>query len=59
MLSQQLLVILREWYRVARPTEWMFPGVIPGSHITRLGINDACSLGLQRSGLSKPVTPIA
>lgn len=57
MLSQQLLVILRDWYRVARPTEWMFPGVIPGSHITRLGINDACSLGVQRSGLSKPVTP--
>jgi integrase/recombinase XerD len=57
MLSEQLLVILRDWYRVARPTKWMFPGVIPGSHITRLGINDACSLGLQRSGLSKPVTP--
>jgi site-specific recombinase XerD len=57
MLSEQLLVILRDWYRAARPTKWMFPGVIPGSHITRLGINDACSLGLQRSGLSKPVTP--
>jgi integrase/recombinase XerD len=57
MLSEKLLTILRDWYRVAKPTEWMFPGVIPGSHITRSGIDDACSLGLQRSGLSKPVTP--
>ena len=41
----------------ARPTPWMFPGVIPGSHVTREGIKDACQLGVKRSGLSKPVTP--
>lgn len=57
MLSEQLLKILRAWYRAAKPTDWMFPGVIPGSHITRAGINDACTLGAQRSGLTKPVTP--
>jgi integrase/recombinase XerD len=57
MLSEQLLKILREWYRFARPTVWMFPGVIPGSHITREGVSDACELGLKRSGLTKPVTP--
>ncbi len=57
MLSEQLLKILREWYRSARPTVWMFPGVIPGSHITREGVGDACELGLKRSGLTKPVTP--
>jgi integrase/recombinase XerD len=57
MLSEQLLKILREWYRLARPTVWMFPGVIPGSHITREGVSDACELGLKRSGLTKPVTP--
>ena len=57
MLSEQLLKILREWYRYARPTVWMFPGVIPGSHITRSGVDDACELALKRSGLIKPVTP--
>jgi integrase/recombinase XerD len=57
MLSEQLLEILREWYRTARPKTWLFPGVIPGSHITREGVGDACKLGVQRSGLSKPVTP--
>lgn len=57
MLSEQLLAILRDWYRAARPAEWMFPGLLPGSHITREGINDACTLGAKRSGLTKPVTP--
>ena len=57
MLSEQLLTILRDWYRFARPTEWLFPGVIPGSHITRAGVADACELAHERSGLIKPVTP--
>lgn len=57
MLSEQLLVVLRDWYRVARPKEWMFPGVIPGTHIDRSAVNNACDLGVERSGLSKPVTP--
>jgi site-specific recombinase XerD len=57
MLSERLLVILRDWYRAARPTPWLFPGLLPGSHVTREGINDACQLGLERSGLTKPVTP--
>ncbi len=57
MLTEQLLKILREWYRFARPTVWMFPGVIPGSHISVEGVQDACKLGRERSGLKKPVTP--
>jgi len=57
MLSEQLLAILRDWYRFAKPTEWMFPGLIPGSHITSEGVQDACQLGRERSGLTKPVTP--
>src|SRR6202789_177533 len=57
MLSDQLLAILRDWCGAARPTLWMFAGVIPGSHITREGINDAWTLGVKRSGLTKPVTP--
>src|SRR5262249_9407496 len=57
MLSEQLLAILRDWYRAARPKEWLFPGLIPGSHITAKSVWQTCELGAQRSGLSKPVTP--
>lgn len=57
MLSQQLLQILREWYRAARPQGWLFPGAVPGEHISRDGVRHACQLACERSGLSKPVTP--
>lgn len=57
MLSEQLLAILRDWYRFARPTPWMFPGLFPGSHISRERVGDACQPAAERSGLSKPVTP--
>jgi site-specific recombinase XerD len=57
MLSEQLLQILRDWYRAARPKTWLFPGKIPGRHITPAGVDDGCELGVKRSGLSKPVTP--
>jgi site-specific recombinase XerD len=57
MLSERLLEILRQWYRSARPQPWLFPGAIPGRHLTRDGVGHACQLGHQRSGLSKPVTP--
>ena len=57
MLSQRLLELLREWYRAARPQTWLFPGALPGRHITREAIAEACQRARQRSGLSKPVTP--
>jgi site-specific recombinase XerD len=57
MLSKQLLLILRDWYRYAKPTTWLFPGLIPGTHITRDGIGDACTLAQKSSGLAKPVSP--
>jgi site-specific recombinase XerD len=57
MLSKQLLVILRDWYRFARPEVWMFPGLIPGTHVTRMSINEVCVPAQKKSGLSKHVTP--
>jgi site-specific recombinase XerD len=57
MLSERLLEILRGWYRAARPKPWLFPGAIPGQHVTRDGVAHSCRRAHQRSGLSKPVTP--
>jgi site-specific recombinase XerD len=57
MLSEQLVELLRAWYRAARPNPWLFPGAIPGRHITRDGAGYSCQLAHQRSGLSKPVSP--
>jgi integrase/recombinase XerD len=57
MLSEQLLVILRDWYRLARPKTWLFPGTAIDTHITRGSIEQACKIALKASGLSKHVTP--
>ena len=33
MLSPQLLELLRQWWRAARPRAWLFPGRNPGQHV--------------------------
>jgi site-specific recombinase XerD len=57
MLSPRLLEILRNWWRVSRPKHWLFPGDIPGQHITRSAVEQACEKTHQLSGICKPVTP--
>jgi integrase/recombinase XerD len=57
MLSPALLEILRDYYRLARPREWLFPGDRSSEPITRDAVGDACQKALRLSGLSKPVTP--
>jgi len=42
MLSPKLLQILRKWWRVDRPKEWLFPGDQADTHIGRPTIEDAC-----------------
>jgi integrase/recombinase XerD len=56
MLSEQLLQILRDWYRFVRPKTWLFPGKIPGAHLTVSSVQRDCQPALERSGLTKPVT---
>jgi site-specific recombinase XerD len=57
MLSAKLLEILRDWWRVERPKQWLFPGDIPGQHITRDAVGQACQKALRLSGIRKPVSP--
>ena len=57
MLSPKLLDILRHWWRVAKPQVWLFPGDIPGQHITRSSVERVCQEAHQRCRISKPTTP--
>ena len=60
MLSPRLLEILRDYWRRTRPEgEWLFPGLMPGSHLTRYAVNAACAKALRLSGIPKPITPHA
>lgn len=57
MLSSKLLQTLRSWWRQERPQPWLFPGSIPGMHITRGAVEVACQEAQQQSGIPKPITP--
>ena len=59
MLSPTLLDQLRAWWRVARPTLWLFPGQRPGQPMDKGAVQWACRLARFRSRLTKPVTPHA
>jgi integrase/recombinase XerD len=57
MLSPKLLDMLREYWKTARPKEWLFPGRDSWRPINTATVELACRDALERSGLGKPVTP--
>jgi hypothetical protein len=42
MLSPVLLELLRDWYRIARPQGWLFPGQNPANPMTTRLLTRAC-----------------
>ncbi len=56
MLSPRLLALLREYWKVARPTEWLFPGDVPGRPITAGSVHHICAQAARAAGLGKHVT---
>jgi site-specific recombinase XerD len=57
MLSPMLLEILRNYWKAARPKEWLFPGIHDDQPITKNAVEAACQKAHRLSGLSKLVTP--
>ena len=43
MLAPDLLELLRDWWRAARPQGWLFPGRDPAQPITTRQLNRACN----------------
>jgi site-specific recombinase XerD len=56
MLSPRLLALLREYWKAARPTEWLFPGEIPGRPLTVGTVHRVCVQAARDAGLGKHVT---
>jgi integrase/recombinase XerD len=57
MLSPKLLENLRAYWKAERPTQWLFPGAIPGEPITRSAVQLTCREAHGRCGIKKPITP--
>jgi site-specific recombinase XerD len=57
MLSAQLLLVLREYWKVERPTTWLFPGKYPGRPIPEGAVQLFCRKAGRVCGITKPITP--
>ena len=57
MLSPVLLELLRDWYRIARPQGWLFPGQNPVNPMTTRQLTRACHAAAHMAELTKRVTP--
>lgn len=56
-LSKRLLIVLREYWKSARPEDYLFPGRKPGRHITETAVYTACKRAASDAGLKKNVSP--
>ena len=57
MLSPVLLGLLRDWYRLARPQGWLFPGRNPVSPMSTRQLARACHAAADTAGITKRVSP--
>jgi integrase/recombinase XerD len=56
LLSPTLLQQLRDYWRVARPSDWLFPGRRPETPLTPTAIQRRCGPAARRAKLAKRVT---
>jgi site-specific recombinase XerD len=56
MLSEQLLAILRDYWKRTKPPHWLFPGPDPSQPITTRSLQRACRAAAEAAGLDKNVT---
>jgi integrase/recombinase XerD len=57
MLSPNLLMLLRQYWKAYRPAHWLFPGDDPQRPLTTISVYRICRHAAQVAGLSKPVSP--
>jgi site-specific recombinase XerD len=57
VLSGRLLLLLREYWKIQRPKDWLFPAIKEGRHIQQGTIQQVCREACQMAGILKRVTP--
>jgi site-specific recombinase XerD len=50
------LEILRTYWKRARPSSWLFPGLEPGDHVSLGALQSACRAARRRARIGKHVT---
>jgi site-specific recombinase XerD len=57
VLSIQMLHLLRRYWKARRPADYLFPGVIAGTHVTAGAVQQVCREACRLAGIEKRVTP--
>lgn len=57
LLSERMLTVLREYWKIQRPRTWLFPSFRPEEHIHPATIQQICRDACQIAGITKRVTP--
>jgi site-specific recombinase XerD len=57
VLSQRLLTLLREYWRIQRPKDWLFPDKKGGRHVPDHVVRMMCRDAARLAGIEKRVTP--
>jgi len=57
MLSPRLLDFLRDWYCIARPKLWLFPGRNPVEPLSARQLGRVVRAAAQAAGITKRVSP--
>jgi integrase/recombinase XerD len=55
MLSLRLLRVMRAWWRIERPREWLFPGSLPDRHMEAGALQLVCRQAAELAGIAKRV----
>jgi len=57
VLSRTLLKLLRQYWKIQQPQDYLFPGTEPGTHIQPGTIQEICRDACRMAGIEKRVTP--
>lgn len=56
-VSPRLLEELREYWKLERPSNYLFSGMTPDTPLSSATIQKACKLGVAKAQIKKPATP--
>jgi integrase/recombinase XerD len=55
-LSERITVMLREYYKMYRPKEWLFEGQVAGTRYSEQSLQSVLKQAVAKAGIRKPVT---
>jgi integrase len=57
VLSTNMLHLLRRYWKAQRPADYLFPGIVAGTHVTAGAVQQVCREACLLAGIEKHVTP--